>query len=88
MVLRIFKGTGPGVIFLIIVTLLAIWMRAFINPPLPGEFNYETLPMPLYDLLKNIIGDNSFLGVLFSFAMISILSFLLVSFNTSFLFIT
>jgi hypothetical protein len=29
MLLRLFKGTGPGVIFLIIVTLLSVWFSAF-----------------------------------------------------------
>ena len=87
MLLRFFKGTGPGVIFLIIVTLMAIWVSAFLNPPIDSVFHYETDPMPLYGLLKLVIGNNHFLGVGFSISMVSLMSFLLINFNTTVFFI-
>lgn len=87
MLLRIFKGTGPGVIILIGITLLALWAGAFFHTQsLPG-FVYEDFPMPLYKLLKLVIGDSPLLGLLFSFAIVVLLAFLLVNFNTVVFFI-
>jgi len=87
MLLRFFKGTGPGVIFLIIVTLMAIWVSAFLNPPIDSVFHYETEPMPLFGLLKLVIGNNHFLGVVFSLSLVSLIAFLIVNFNTTVFFI-
>jgi len=87
MLLRIFKGTGPGVIFLIVISLMLLWGGAILHPQSPPGFNYEELPMPLYGLLKMGIGGSSFLGVLFSFALVILLAFLLVHFNTVVFFI-
>lgn len=87
MLLRFFKGTGPGVIFVIIVTLSAIWLSAFLSPPVDIASVFETDPMPLYGLLKLVLGDNHFFGVFFSFLLVSLLTFLLVNFNTTVFFI-
>jgi hypothetical protein len=87
MLLRLFKGTGPGVLFLIIITLSALWMSAFLNPRIDSSFIYETDPMPLYGLLKIVIGSKPLLCVFFSFAMVSLIAFLLVNFNTRVFFI-
>jgi hypothetical protein len=87
MLLRLFKGTGPGVIFLIIVTLVTVWISAFIQPQSDSGFYFETYPMPLYGLLKLIIGNNHFLGVVFSFSIVSVMAVLLVNFNTTGFFI-
>ncbi len=43
--------------------------------------------MPLYGLLKLVVGNNPFAGVVLSFLMVSLLSFLLVHFNTKEVFI-
>ncbi len=87
MLLRLFKGTGPGVILLIIVTLIATWISAFLGTPADSTFSYEPDPMPLYGLLKMVIGNNHLLGVFFSFSIVSIMAFLLVNFNTTGFFI-
>jgi hypothetical protein len=87
MLLRTFKGTGPGVIFLIIVTLLAVWISAILNQRLHPRFIYETDPMPLYGLLKTVLHNSHNLGVILSFLLVSLMAFLLVSFNTSVFFI-
>jgi hypothetical protein len=87
MLLRLFKGTTPGVIFLIIITLLAVWFATFLKHPIDSVFHYITEPMPLYGLLKNIVGDNHFLGVIFSLSLVSLIAFLLVNFNSNGLFI-
>jgi hypothetical protein len=87
MLLKIFKGTRPRVISLIIITLGAVWLSAFLNPQIPGSYQYETSPMPLYALLKSIIGGSALTGVIFSFLMLSLLIYLLVNFNTTQFFI-
>ena len=87
MLLRLFKGTGPGVIFLIIVTLIAVWISAILNQRLHPRFIYETDPMPLYGLMKLLIHNSHNLGVILSFLMASVMAFLMVNFNTTVFFI-
>lgn len=87
MLLKLFKGISPGVIFLIALTLGALWISAFLNPQMPAPAVYETSPMPLYGIIKQITGNNLLGGVIFSFLAVTILIFLLVSFNTSVFFI-
>lgn len=87
MLLRTFKGTGPGVIFLIIITLVTVWISAILNQRLHPRFIYETDPMPLYGLLKIVLHNSHNLGVILSFLLVSLMAFLLVSFNTSVFFI-
>ncbi|MGD0754364.1 MAG: DUF6427 family protein [Bacteroidales bacterium] len=87
MLLRIFKGTGPGVVFLIIVILIGIWISAILNQRLHPRFIYETDPMPLYGLIKIMIHNSHNLGVILSFLMVSLMAFLMVNFNTTVFFI-
>lgn len=87
MLLKLFRGTGPGIIFLILLTATGVWTSAFINPHLPTSFHYDLNPMPLYALLKGAIGNNAAVGVIFSFILTILVSFLLVNFNTAVFFI-
>ena len=87
MLLRFLKGTGAGVIFLIIVTLVAIWFNTFFNSSLDIVSDYDKDPMPLYGLLKLVIGNNHFFGAAFSISIALLMAFLLVNFNTSIFFI-
>ena len=87
MLLRLFRGTGPGVMFLILLAAAGIWTSAFIHPHISSSFQYDLNPMPLYGLLKGIIGDRTIIGILFSFVLILLVSFLLVNFNTTVFFI-
>ncbi len=85
--LRIFKGTGPGTILLIVITLVVLWLSAFTDPKLPPPAIYETRPMPLYFLLKMLMGEHALPGVLFSFAVLGVMLLLIVHFNTTIFFI-
>ena len=87
MLLRIFKGTGPGVIFLIIITLITVWISAILNQRLHPRFIYETDPMPLYGFMKFLLHNNHSLGVILSFLIVSLMAFLMVNFNTTVFFI-
>ncbi|MCU0472809.1 MAG: DUF6427 family protein [Bacteroidales bacterium] len=85
--LRLFKGTGPGVILLIVVLLGGLWASAFMDPQMPGQEPFETSPMPLYGIVQSIIGNHPLSGVIFTFLILSVMLFLLVNFNTIVFFI-
>jgi hypothetical protein len=87
MLLKIFRGTGPGVILFIVVMLGVLWISTFLNPQQAAMSLYETKPMPLYDILKDLFGDHKIPGVLFSLILLSFLLFLIVNFNTTVFFI-
>lgn len=87
MLLKVFRGTTPRVIVLIILMLGALWIRAFFDPQLPGNAVYETSPMPLYMILKFLLGVHPLPGVIFSFLVLSLMLFLLINFNTTVFFI-
>lgn len=87
MLLRLFRGTGPGVIFLIMLTTAVVWAGAFMDPRLPSSLQYDLNPMPLYAIVVNMIGNSAFVCVIFSFILILLISFLLVNFNTTIFFI-
>jgi len=87
MLLRFFKGTGPGVIFLIIVTLLAVWVSPFFK--LQGRFvlYFDLNPMPLYGIISSLIGTHPLPGIFLSIALVSWMAFLMVNLNTTLFFI-
>ncbi|MBA4321651.1 MAG: hypothetical protein C0408_02420, partial [Odoribacter sp.] len=87
MLLKFFRGTGPAEMIFILFTALGVWLSAFINPHLSSSFNYDINPMPLYGLLKQLIGGTALFGVIFSFLLVMLMSFLIVNFNTSHFFI-
>ncbi|MBW6500422.1 MAG: hypothetical protein K0B05_03425 [Bacteroidales bacterium] len=88
MLLRILRGTGPGVVILIIVIAILLWIGSFLNPHISYELYYESDPMPLYALLKSITGGNHAVGLIVTFSMVLLMAYLLVSFNTSVIFIS
>jgi hypothetical protein len=87
MLLKLFRGTGPGVMFLVLLIAAGVWTATFIDPQLPSSFHYDLNPMPFYSLIKGIIGKSAVIGVLFSFILVLLMSFLLVNFNTTIFFI-
>lgn len=87
MLLRIFKGTGPGVILLIIITFFAIWINALGRTDIIPVPLFDNSPMPLYGFLKSIAGNHHNTGVVLAFIMVSAIAFILVNFNTTGIFI-
>lgn len=87
MLLRFFKGTGPGVIVLISVTLLAVWASAFIKLKDHFSLYFDLDPMPLYGVLSKLIGTNPLPGLFFTLILVSFMAFLIVNMNTSLFFI-
>lgn len=88
MLLRIFKNTGAGVISLVALALIIFWLGPFISRPLSVLSVYETDPMPFYSFLREGLGENSVVGLLFSAAIVAVIAFILVDFNTSVLIIS
>jgi hypothetical protein len=83
MILRFLKRTGPGVLFVIIIILSAVWAGAFLIPHSPGAFNYETNPMPLYRLLKFAVASNYLYGLILTVILVAIIAVLLVRLDES-----
>jgi hypothetical protein len=87
MLLRQFKGTGPGTILLIIVTLLVVWASAFIRLQNHFSLYFDLDPMPLYGILSDFIGTKPLPGIFFTLSLVSLMCFLLVNLNTYLFFI-
>jgi hypothetical protein len=87
MLLRIFKGSGPGVIFLIAVTSIAVWLSAFLHPAALTGTITNGGQMPLYELLLKVVGTNARIQAAISLVLVAIMAFLLVNFNTTSFFI-
>jgi hypothetical protein len=86
MLLKLFKGTGLAVIIIIFITAVGLWSGSVLNPGLP-VYNPGVNSMPLFKLLKDLIGNNAVLGVLLSFIVVLLMAILMVGFNTSIFFI-
>jgi hypothetical protein len=84
--LRLFKGTSPGVILIIITLAVAFWVVS-LNHPGTHQFHTVLYPMPLQSLLSSLFGSSAFLPLLISLVMVLIIASLLVSFNTGSFFI-
>jgi hypothetical protein len=87
MLLRFFRGTSPGVIFLIAVTIITVWISAFFHSAAAIQYSNSGYQMPLYGFLLDILGSGQFLVNLLSFLVVAILVFLIINFNTTLFFI-
>jgi hypothetical protein len=87
MLLKIFRGTGPGVVVLIFLAAILVWLNAFLGQHDPQPFHYDINPMPLYGLLKDFAIKSALAGTIASFVMVLLMAFMLVSFNTTEFFI-
>lgn len=87
MLLRKFREVTPDVIILIVLIAIIVWIGAFIRPDLPSAQGYDQKPMPLFGLMLSISGYSPILSEIFAFLIVLLISFLIVNFNTSVLFI-
>lgn len=87
MILKLFKRTGPGTIILIIVTLVFVWISAFIRLQNHFSLYFDLEPMPLYGILSTMIGTHPLPGIIFTLFMVAFMAFLIVNLNTSLFFI-
>jgi len=87
MLLRFFKGTAPGVIFMIAVTFIGVWLTAFLHPATTNHYSFCEYQMPLYEAFTSVAGPGHIFTSSLSFAITALLLFLLVNFNTTVFFI-
>ena len=87
MLLRLFKGSGPGVIFLIAVTFIAVWLSPLLHPAAVTDNHNWQRPDALYELLLKLIGHNVRVQAAVSMVLVALMAFLLVNFNTTSFFI-
>jgi hypothetical protein len=72
---------------MMIITLAILWLGAIIHPQLPSLVIYETRPMPLYGLLKQLCGTGRMNGLFVTFPLVCLMLFLITNFNTTEFFI-
>jgi hypothetical protein len=87
MLLRFYRGIGPGTILITIVSAMLIWLQRFIEP-LSSYSISGPEAMPLYSLLLGFAGQNVLMGTLISFLIMLTIAFYLANFNTRLFFIT
>jgi hypothetical protein len=87
MLLKVLRRTGPGVLFLLFLATGLFWAGSFLHPQLPGIVLYESRPMPLYGVLKMVVGITPFASGIVILALFGFMLFLLINFNTSIFFI-
>jgi hypothetical protein len=84
--LRLFKGTGPGVILITIALAVLFWIGSFPHPE-THEFVFSIIQMPLSQALVSIIGSSAILPLIISLVFILLVASMIVSFNTGTFFI-
>lgn len=82
MLIKIYKGTGIAVIFLLLITATGLWMGPMLKPQLPVYYSGVN-SMPLFTLVRDLIGENARWGVLISYSLVLIISVLLSGSNLS-----
>ncbi|MDT8401613.1 MAG: DUF6427 family protein [Bacteroidales bacterium] len=85
MLLKIYRGTGPATILLIIISLLLVWLQPLLNPVESSVYN--DYPAPLYSLVLNLLEGRVYAGIIFSMLLIVAIAIYLVNFNTRLFFI-
>ena len=86
MLLKIYRGIGPGTILVIIISLVLVWLQALLNPVEPLLY-HNTNPAPLYSLLISLFKGRPLAGIIFSMVLVLATGIYLVNFNTRLFFI-
>ncbi|MBS0009835.1 MAG: hypothetical protein KFF49_00390 [Bacteroidales bacterium] len=86
MLLRIYRGIGPGTMLVIFISLVLVWLPALLEPTEP-QFYYNNNPAPLYSLIISLLGGKALAGLMFSMLLVLGIATYLVNFNTRLFFI-
>ena len=86
MILKLYRGHDRLTVIFIVLTGLLVWINPLINHIEP-RFIYDTDPMPLYRVFRDLFGKSLFIGTLVSFIVVIVTAFYLVNFNTRVFFI-
>jgi hypothetical protein len=84
--LKLYKGTGPGVILLYLLTAVVLWFNAF-RDPLPPGLSSGNGEMILFQLVGNLVGSHYLAATIAAILLIFVLSAIIMAFNTNILFI-
>ena len=85
MIVKELRKTGPGIVVVVVLMALLLWLKPFIELPLPFSGKGQ---MPFYEILESLLGKSPFAGIFLSFVLVIYIAFLLINFNTSDFFIT
>lgn len=86
MFVRLFRGTGTGLFFLILISAAALWASSYLNASAVNVASVSG-PMPLWGIMSSLTGHNPRLPVIISFILMLIIVMVLIRFNISEFFI-
>jgi hypothetical protein len=86
MLINILKSNRPGIILFLIFSAVALWVYSFIEP-IGIQIPTDDLSMPLYGFIMQHFNTNSFVSVLFTFALVLMQAFLMIQFNKKYILI-
>ncbi|HSH50133.1 MAG TPA: DUF6427 family protein [Bacteroidales bacterium] len=84
--IKILKSNRPFVIFLIIISAIALWIGNFLNPAV-DLFSFDKDPVLFYQLITQFFPYNSFGSVFITLLLLLAQAFLLVQFNRKYILI-
>lgn len=84
--IRFFRGSGAGPVFLMLVAALGLWGMYLIAPPRPENLAVMQ-PMPLWGLILRLFSGAPLAGVIFSFVLVLVVALVMIRFNTEIFFI-
>ncbi|MDY6801301.1 MAG: DUF6427 family protein [Bacteroidota bacterium] len=84
--IKILKSNRPFVIFLIIISAIALWIGNFLYPSV-DLFSFDNEPVLFYKWLNHYFTYNSFVSLFISLLLLLIQAFLLVQFNRKYILI-
>jgi len=87
MLLRLYRGIGPGSIALALLSGILVWLYPFINP-LSHEKLVSSEAMPLFNFFSDLFASKPQLAIFIAFALVLLIAFYLANFNTRLFFIT
>jgi hypothetical protein len=86
MLVRLFRGTGPGLVVLILFAATALWAGAWLNP-VYTDLSSASDSMPLWKVVVQIVSSAGKTRIIVSFALMLLMCLLLIRFNISEFFI-
>lgn len=87
MILKSFKRTDPGTIFLIIMAFFIMWSGTLMVANSRMSLYFDLDPMPFYGFLASLTGTHPMPGIILAMILTGLMAFLVVSLNTSLFFI-
>ena len=81
MLLKFFKGSTPAILVTIILASLLIWAKSLFSVQ-NVSFYFDSYPMPLYVLIKSLMGGNILIEKIAALTITVLSGFYLIQLNT------